>query len=155
MHKLKPKFELKFWVWFCSKFYNTIFDYQETLQLLNPLQAKWPMGLKSALISDFRSVMKWMWVFTSPLGWVVQSWVKFNPGLSKSYSSNCLSKEKITVLIKYCWDFPRNKLFNPKFAGQIHPCKVGNITIGWTFNPGLALIGFWATGPSSNFANNL
>ena len=40
---------------------------------------------------------------------VVQRWVKFNPRLSKNYSCNCLSKQKITVLIKYCSDFPRKK----------------------------------------------
>ena len=52
------------------------------------------------------------------LGWGVQRWVKFNPGLSKNYSRNYLSKEKITVLIKYCVDFHRKKLVNSKFTGQ-------------------------------------
>ena len=31
------------------------------------------------------------------LGWVVQRWDNFNPGLSKTYSTNCFSEEKITV----------------------------------------------------------
>ena len=51
-------------------------------------------------------------------GRVVQRLVKFNPGLNKNYGSIC-SKEKITVLIKYCLDFPRKKLVNNKFTDQI------------------------------------
>ena len=59
-----------------------------------------------------------------PQGWIVQSWVKFNPGLSKNYRSNLFSQEKITDLIKYFSEFPRKKLVNwkklvnPKFIGQ-------------------------------------
>ena len=45
-------------------------------------------------------------------------WVNFNPGLNKNYSSNCIIEKKIMVLIKYCSDFPRKKLVNPKLTAQ-------------------------------------
>ena len=65
-------------------------------------------------------------------GWVVQTYVKFNTGLSKKYSSNWFSKENIAVCIKCCSDFLRKKLYNPKFTAQIHLCKVGNKNHGLT-----------------------
>ena len=58
-------------------------------------------------------------------GCVVQRCVKFNPGLSKNYSSN-FSQEKITVLIKYFSDFPKKKLVISKFAAQFRLWKVDN-----------------------------
>ena len=74
---------------------------------------------------------KWL-VSTNGLGRVVQ--MLDNPGLSKKYGSICFSKEKITVLIKYCSDSPWEKLVNNKFTAEILLCKVGNKI----FNPGLA-----------------
>ena len=38
-------------------------------------------------------------------GWVVQRWIRVNPGLNKNYTSNCLSKEDIKVLIENWSDF--------------------------------------------------
>ena len=72
----------------------------------------------------------------------VQRWVKFNPRLNQNYSSNSFSKEKLTVLIKYCSDFPSKKLVNLKLTGQIRFCEVGNKTMGKQFNPGLAFLQF-------------
>ena len=70
-------------------------------------------------------------------GWVVQRWVKFNPGLSENYSSNCFSQEKITVLIKFFSDFPRTKLVNPKFTGQFRLEKLE--TKPWVKNKNVTL----------------
>ena len=88
-------------------------------------------------------------LLNSSQGRVVQRWVKFNPGLiSRNYSRNCFSKEKITVLIKYCSDFLRKKkLVNLKFTDQIHLCKTGKKIVRKIFNLGLSLIGFWTAGP--------
>ena len=61
---------------------------------------------------------------------VVQRWVKFNPGLSKNYRSNCFSKEKIGVLIIYFSDFPWKKFVNVKLTYQICFFKAGNRTVG-------------------------
>ena len=53
---------------------------------------------------------------------------------SKKYSNNCSSMEKITVPLKYCSDFPREKLVKPLITAQILPCKtrtwVKNLTLG-------------------------
>ena len=65
---------------------------------------------------------------------VVQRLVKLNPGLSKRYSTNCFSKEKSTVLITYCSDFPREKLANDKFTDQF--C----VFLGWKQNHGLNIL---------------
>ena len=94
---------------------------------------------------------QWAWVrgyLTHSLGCVVQSWVKFNPWFSKNYCSVCLSKDKITVLIKDFLYFLLKKTFIPKL--QLKPVsvkletrqRVKNLTL-----QGLVLIGFWTTGP--------
>ena len=65
-------------------------------------------------------------------GWDVQRWVKFYPGLSKTYSSHCFSKEKITVLIKYCSDFRRKNLIIPNL--QVNFISVRLETKPWVIN---------------------
>ena len=60
----------------------------------------------------------------------IPRWVRFNPGLGKNYNSSFFAKEKITVLIEYCSDFPRKKLVNPRFRGRIRLFKIGNKTMG-------------------------
>ena len=78
------------------------------------------VGLQQIISAEFQELST-----LNPQGWVVQRWVKFNPGLSKSYSSY----EKITVLINYCSsNFPRKTLVDPKFTDQIHRCNIGNKT---------------------------
>ena len=67
------------------------------------------------------------WVkYVNLQGWVVQRWVKFNPGFSKNYSSNCFIKKKDYGSYKIPFRFSLQKLVNPKFTGQILTCKIGN-----------------------------
>ena len=54
----------------------------------------------------------------------------FQGQLSKNYSGICFSKQKIRFLIKYCPNFPREKLVNPKFSDQIRLCKFKNKIMG-------------------------
>ena len=61
---------------------------------------------------------------------VVQRLVKFYPVVSKNYNSVGFSKEKVTIIIKYCSDFPRKKFVNSKFSNKIRLCEVGNKTMG-------------------------
>ena len=63
-------------------------------------------------------------------GWVVQRWVKFNPGLSENYSSNCFCQEKIVGFIRYHSHLRRKKIVNPKFSNRIRLFKVGNKNMG-------------------------
>ena len=69
-------------------------------------------------------VLEFLWY--DYLGWVVQRWAQFNPGLSKNYSSNGFFKENVMLLIKYCSDLSRKNPFNPKFTDQSCLYKGGN-----------------------------
>ena len=56
-------------------------------------------------------------------------WAKFNPALSRNYSINCFSKEKITVLlntVKTCFE---KILVNPNFTDKSRLFKIRNITM--------------------------